>query len=238
MNLNIPNYLKKSKKFHNRSRISFENLEGHLEILDIFDENEIKCSLATLKALQAQRRELEALLTDDVRYEPDFSFNVGGAKAKYVHPEGCMKILGSMVSGAGKTSADVEHRVDKAWRAFWSQRSILLNKLVDPKHLQRSHPVLLYACCTWTPTKADLDKVQTAHKQTSYKIFGVHVRAGEAVAYMECLRCLIRSEVIPSSYLLVGPEGFGKMFLTQAYDQTCCHFWFQRPQLLVPEPRP
>ena len=168
-----------------KNHVKLRNAEGwQNETLDTLDKHEVKQAMSSLQLLQEQRRQLESQLADDVKYEPDFCFEVAFAKAKYVHPEDGMKLLGSIVTGAGKTGKEVSHRIEKAWRAFWSQKSILLNTLVDPQVRIRAlevyvSPVLLYACGTWTPTRADLDKIHRTHRQMSYKIVGSRMRPME-----------------------------------------------------------
>ena len=96
-----------------------------------------------------------------------------------------MKILGSWISGASRTSLDVECRISSAWKAFHAHRDRFLNKQVDASIRIKAldilvAPVLLYGAGSWTLTKADLEKIHQAHKNMCARILSMQALDGEA----------------------------------------------------------
>ena len=93
------------------------------DVMDAIDIMDIEYYKSLLTPLHARQAELISLLADNDRQclQPDFTIAVAGEKVSYVHPRGAMQILGNMVSGGGKTTKDLEHRISKAWAAFLAE---------------------------------------------------------------------------------------------------------------------
>ena len=138
--------------------------------------NEAKSSLRDVIAKLAE--------CDSSVVEPPFNLMLAGTKIGYVPPWRGMKILGSMISGDGKSKVDIEYRIGKAWKAFWLQKGKCCNQLVDPAVRIRAlevfiKPVLMYASGSWTPTADDLQSLLSCHLQMCRIILGSKPRPGE-----------------------------------------------------------
>ena len=139
-----------------------------------------------MKDARAKLRAIEKSIAgiDDEILAPDFKILVCGSPIEYVPSNKPMIILGSCISGNGQSKNDIDRRIDRAWRAFWSCKDKLLNKMVDPGIRMKALeifvcPVLCYGSGAWTPTKADLSHIRRCHKRMAMMILGVQYRLPE-----------------------------------------------------------
>ena len=160
-----------------RERLALPDDSGEAWLANFFDTNEIDWARAQAKPLRERIALLDRSLieADDTVIEPEYCIKVNDIKIQYIHPEKPMNILGSLVTGAGKSAADIDNRVAKSWAAFWAQKQIFLNKHVDAATRIRALnililPVLLYSAGSWTPTKADLSKLALLHMKLCKRI--------------------------------------------------------------------
>ena len=98
------------------------------------------------------------------------------------------KILGSIVIADDRSGRDTDFRISQAWRAFFVHHSIFFNHQVDP--LERIHalnvfvrPVLTYGAQLWTPTKAEIARLETRQLQMCRKI--VNFSKNRRATYVE-----------------------------------------------------
>ena len=75
------------------------------------------------EALQTKMQKMRATLDTlgEIKQNnppPEMEIFVNGGPVQYIHSSRGMKILGSLVSGNGRTILDTNHRVAKAWAAF------------------------------------------------------------------------------------------------------------------------
>ena len=159
------------------------NPNGDLEMLNLLDVDFCKQELNDIKG---RMREAERLLGDGDKevYPPSFTIFVVGQPIKYKPGHQAMLLLGSMISGSGKTQADTDHRISKAWGAFWLNKDKLLCREVDPAIRLRAlnafvGTTLLYGSASWTPTKSELQRVHTTHMKMSRLILGSKHVPGE-----------------------------------------------------------
>ena len=101
-------------------------------------------------------------------FNPRISMKVEDTEISYIPPWRSMKVLGTMITGTGRTLDATDFALSRAWRAFWANKSILLNYHIDLlirlKALQTFvFSVVSFNAGSWTPTKSDLARVRAAH---------------------------------------------------------------------------
>ena len=127
---------------------------------------------------------------------------------------------------------DIEHRIGKAWKAFWSQRKCC-NELVDAALRIRAlevfiKPILLHASGSWTPMPDDLQHILSCHLQMCRIVLASKPKQGEP--YHECIqraaartRKIWRALGIPpwnEAVLSSNHRWAGHVARHQAYDPT------------------
>ena len=141
-------------------------------VANILDKHDFDIEAGRLKELMKTCADAQAQLSElrQTAYEPPCVVKLDGLIIGYRHASECMKILGIMISGNGRSYHDVQHRVSKASGAFWSLKHIFLNHFVDPVVRLKAlevfvKPVLLHGAGCWTPTKADLEECYRLHNE-------------------------------------------------------------------------
>ena len=129
-------------------------------------------------------RRAATLPPKDETYVAPFSMSINGRPVHYSPPWQGFNLLGSIITGDGRTEKDLDSRLTKAWTAFYGLKKIFLNELVDPKLRMRAldvfiRPILTYGAESWIPSKNDLEKIRVCQLSMGRMICSFKVRPDE-----------------------------------------------------------
>lgn len=89
--------------------------------------------------------------------------------------------LGQLVTFRQNTKKEINRRTSAAWKAFWSLKSILLEKSINRKlrfEVLESciFPILLYGCQTWSLVDKLKQSIQVCQRKMQRKILGISLQ--------------------------------------------------------------
>ena len=97
-----------------------------------------------------------------------------------------VQYLGKMVACRESTTAEITHRVSKAWACFWANKDLLCARHAPvTKRFQffakTVTPTMLYGCCSWTLREEHWSRIQTTYRRMCRQIWaGTKVHSSRA----------------------------------------------------------
>lgn len=89
--------------------------------------------------------------------------------------------LGHLISTADCNGKEIQRRVTKTWKRYWSLKEVTKNKHIKLKHKRkvfntRILPCLSYACQTWAITNKRLNKLNVRQNSIERSVLGVKLK--------------------------------------------------------------
>jgi hypothetical protein len=89
--------------------------------------------------------------------------------------------LGQVISPINQTSKEIQTRIDKAWKKFWSLKEVLKSNEVPTYHKFKILnscvlPVLMYGCQTWGLTSFQYKKLNTSQNNMERSILNIKLK--------------------------------------------------------------